>query len=311
MDTVKVDREMKKRFDANPELFIEEAIKKYVRESSANRLDSFGGDYIFEEPLIGFADGDDPLFDEYKKVVHEDHFSPREILIRHLTETMKIEAPQSQRVSVISFVLPANRETLRSNIREKEGPSLRWNHTRWKGQDFINQLSNDLVVLLQKMGVNAVAPELSPFFKITALPDGFASNWSQRHMAYAAGLGTFSLNEGFITAKGMAMRSGSVVAGLKLTPSIRPYKHFRANCLFYAGEKCGQCISRCPGGALSEKGHDKLKCFEVLYTKQKPWLEGAHGPGYIGKYAGCGLCQTGVPCSDRIPKKGTGAAKPV
>jgi len=49
---------MKKRFDTNPKLFIEEAIKKYVRESSANRLASFGGDYIFGEPLIGFADGD-------------------------------------------------------------------------------------------------------------------------------------------------------------------------------------------------------------------------------------------------------------
>jgi len=294
---------MKKLFDDHPELFIKEAIQKYVRESSANRLAAFGGERIFEEPLIGFADGDDPLFDEYRKVVHEDHFSPREILIKHLTETLKIEAPQPRSVSVISFVLPVHRETLRSNALEKEGPSLRWNHTRWQGQDFINQLSNDLAGLLQEMGVDAVAPELSPFYKIMALPDGYASNWSQRHMAYAAGLGTFSLNEGFITAKGMAIRCGSVVAGLKLTPSIRPYKHFRANCLFYAGEKCGLCISRCPGGALSEKGHDKLKCFDVFFTQQKPWLEGAHGPGYMGKYSGCGLCQTGVPCSDRIPGK--------
>jgi hypothetical protein len=30
-------------------------------------------------------------------------------------------------------------------------------------------------------------------------------------------------------------------------------------------------------------------------------MEGAHGPGYIGLYAGCGLCQTGVPCESRIP----------
>ena len=294
---------MKKRFDDHPELFIKEAIQKYVLESSANRLAAFGGEPIFEEPLIGFADGDDPLFDEFKKVVHEDHFSPREILIKHLTQTLKIEAPQPQIVSVISFVLPVHRETLRFNALEKEGPSLRWNHSRWQGQDFINQLSHDLAGLLQEMGVDAVAPELSPFYKIMALPDGYASNWSQRHMAYAAGLGTFSLNEGFITAKGMAMRCGSVVAGLQLTPSVRPYKHYRANCLFYAGEKCGQCISRCPGGALSEKGHDKLKCFDVLFTRQKPWLEGAHGPGYMGKYSGCGLCQTGVPCSDRIPGK--------
>jgi epoxyqueuosine reductase len=308
MDVSIADKQSKRLFDANPESFIEEAAKKFVRESSANRLASFGGDPIFEEPLIGFADGDDPLFDEYKKVVHEDHFTPREILNKHLTETMKMERPEPQGVSVISFVLPANRKTLRSNALEKEGPSLRWNHTRWKGQDFINELSHHLVALLQRMGVDAVAPDLSPFFKILVLPTGFASNWSQRHMAYAAGLGTFSLNEGFITAKGLAIRCGSVVAGWKPKPSIRPYKHHLANCLFYAGEKCGKCISRCPGGALSEKGHDKLKCLKVLYEKQNSWLTGEHGPGYIGKYAGCGLCQTGIPCSSRIPrKKGDGS----
>lgn len=55
---------MKKRFDDNPERFIKEAIQKYALESSANRLATFGGERIFAEPLIGFADGDDPPFDE-------------------------------------------------------------------------------------------------------------------------------------------------------------------------------------------------------------------------------------------------------
>jgi epoxyqueuosine reductase QueG len=135
------------------------------------------------------------------------------------------------------------------------------------------------------------------------LPDGFTSNWSQRHAAYAAGLGTFSLNEGFITAKGLAMRCGSVVTNLKLQSSVRPYVNYLENCLFYTTGKCGKCINRCPGGALSEKGHDKLKCFAVLFEKQRPWIEGAHGPGFIGSYAGCGLCQSSVPCSLRIPVK--------
>jgi epoxyqueuosine reductase len=185
-------------------------------------------------------------------------------------------------------------ETRLSNAREKEGPSLRWNHTRWQGQDFIIELSKYLVSLLEGMGFSAIAPELSSFFEILLVPGGFASKWSQRHIAYAAGLGTFSLNEGFITPKGLAVRCGSVVTNLKLEPSTRPYTHHLANCLFYAMGKCCKCIRRCPGGAISEKGHDKLKCFDVLYEKQKPWLEGAHGQGYIGNYAGCGLCQTGV-----------------
>lgn len=296
-----MDKQIKKRFEAKPEIFIKEAIIRFAQESSANRLDSFDGEFIFEEPLVGFADGDDPLFEEYKKVVHAEHFSPREILVKHLAETMKEEAPLPPDVSVISFVLPVNRETVRANAKEKKGPSLRWNHTRWNGQAFIKELSNHLVSLLQSMGSYAFAPDGASFLKIIMLPGGFASNWSHRHVAYAAGLETFSLNEGFITSKGMAMRLGSVVAGLKLKPSIRPYKSHLANCLFYAGEKCGKCILRCPAGAISEKGHDKLKCLDMLYTKQKSWLDGEHGPGYIGKYAGCGLCQSGVPCSSCNP----------
>ena len=296
-----VDKQKKSRFDTNPEGFIEKAIRKFVKTSSLNRLESFGGEPIFDQPLIGVADSDDPLFAEYKKVVHELHFSPKEILTLHLTETLKDKAPQVEDVSVISFVLPINRNTLSSNAQQKEGPSLRWNHTRWKGQDFITGLSTYLVSLLEAMGTHALAPEISPYFKIMQVSDGFTSNWSQRHIAYAAGLGTFSLNEGFITSKGLAMRCGSVVAGIKLKPSIKPYEHHLANCLFYASNKCGECIRRCPGGAISEKGHDKMKCFEVLFVKQKPWAEGVYGSGYIGSYAGCGLCQTGVHCERRIP----------
>jgi epoxyqueuosine reductase len=295
------DKRTKASFDSDPKLFIEKAINHFVQTSPENRLASFHGQPIFDKPLIGFADGDDPLFAEFKKIVHEKHLSPREILSLYLTEMLKYETATSGSVSVISFVLPVHRETRLSNAREKEGPSLRWNHTRWHGQDFIIELSKYLVALLEGMGFSAVAPELSPFFEILILPGGFASKWSHRHIAYAAGLGTFSLNDGFITSKGMAMRCGSVVTNLKLEPSARPYAHHLANCLFYTTGKCGKCIRRCPGGAISEKGHDKLKCFKILYETQKPWLEGAHGEGYIGKYAGCGLCQTGVPCEKRIP----------
>ena len=301
MKTFSISKRIQKLFDTDPNRFIEQAITDFVRTSPANRLDSFEGTQIFEKPLVGFANGDDPLFVEYKKVVHESHFLPREILGLSLGENPKPETPNLENVSVISFVFPINKDTIKTNARQKEGPSLRWNHTRWKGQDFINELSLHLISILEKMGANAVAPELSPLFKILLLPDGFASNWSQRHAAYAAGLGTFSLNDGFITAKGLAMRCASVVTNLKLKPSARPYANYRANCLFYATGKCGKCILRCPGGAINEKGHDKLKCFAVLFDKQKPWIEGAHGPGFIGKYAGCGLCQSGVPCSVRIP----------
>jgi epoxyqueuosine reductase len=296
-----MDAHPRRRAKASSNQFIAKAIRKFVRSSSLNQLESFGGAPIFESPLVGFADGDDSIFEEYRRVVSEFHLTPREILTKHLVETLKVESLQLPDVSVISFVLPVTRETCSSNTLEKEGPSLRWNHTRWKGQAFINELSTYLVALIEGMGAYALAPELSPFYKISRTANGYAANWSQRHIAYAAGLGTFSLNEGFITRKGLAVRCGSVVTSLKLEQSPRPYANHLANCRFYAVGKCGVCIQRCPGGAISENGHDKLRCTEVLFEEQKPWLEGAHGPGYIGLYAGCGLCQTGVPCERRIP----------
>ena len=303
MKTFSLNKKMERLFENEPELFIERAIKDFVRSNPANCLDCLGNEPIFEKPLVGFADGDDPLFHEYKKVVHEDHYMPREVLELHLSEKQKLQSYNLENVSVISFVFPINRKTIKTNAEEKDGPSLLWNHTRWRGQDFINGLSKYLISILETRGYFAVAPDLENFFKIFIMPDGFSSNWSQRHAAYAAGLGTFSLNDGFITAKGLAMRCGSVVTNLKLKSSVRPYTNYLENCLFYTTGKCGKCVRRCPGGALSEKGHDKIKCFETLFEKQKPWIEGAHGPGFIGNYAGCGLCQTGVPCAEQIPIK--------
>jgi epoxyqueuosine reductase len=296
------DSRAQERFLKDPNLFIERVLKEFTLTSPLNRLEAFGGEPIWEAPMVGFADGDDPLFAEFKKVVAPQHLTPREVMARHFAETLKLPVPEMPSVSVISFILPMNRETVRSNAAETKGPSLRWNLTRWKGQDFINELSRHLVAVLEGLGCHAVAPELAPFYRIERTPTGFYANWSQRHAAYAAGLGTFSLNEAFITRKGIAHRIGSVVVDMRLEPSLRPYAHHLANCRFYARGKCGKCILRCPAGAITEKGHDKLKCWAMLSETQKPWLEGAHGPGYIGRYAGCGLCQTGVPCEHRIPR---------
>ena len=204
-------------------------------------------------------------------------------------------------ISVVSLALPYNRETMRVNALEKEGPALRWNHTRWKGQDFNNELVTYVTEVLAALGIEAVAPDQTPFFRIVRPPEPLASTWSHRHIAYAAGLGTFSLNDGFITSKGIGVRCNSFLINVKLEPSARRYADHLANCSFYASGACGACIDRCPGAAITAEGHDKLKCYQVLFVQQKPWIDGAHGPGYIGDYAGCGLCQTGVPCATRIP----------
>ena len=157
------------------------------------------------------------------------------------------------------------------------------------------------MTFLEDLGHPAVAPTLSSTYQY--LRDekvGWASPWSERHVAYACGLGTFSLNDGLITPKGMAVRFGSVVTLLKLTPSEMKYRHHRENCLLFRNEKCGKCIPRCPAGAISEKGHDKDKCKEYVDSEvlQKKRIEyGLQNPP-----PSCGLCQTDVPCEFQIPR---------
>ncbi len=296
-----MDEHTKHRFRDQPARFLTESIEEYTWSSPLNRLPAFDSTPIFETPLVGFASGDDPIFMEYKSIIADFHLTPREAMTSYLTETLGNNPSELRTVSVISIVLPIARETRLSNRREIQGPSLRWNHTRWQGQEFITELSNHIASLLRELGQYAVVPELAPFFQMRELPDGLASVWSQRHIAYAAGLGTFGLSDGFITPKGIALRCTSVVTNLEIPPTHRPYPDHYANCLFHTTGTCGRCIKRCPGGAITEKGHDKKRCLEILITEQKPWMEGAHGEGYIGTYAGCGLCQTKVPCEGGIP----------
>jgi epoxyqueuosine reductase len=205
-------------------------------------------------------------------------------------------------VRVISWILPATQKTRLSNRKKTDICSLEWNHSRFQGQEFIFRLSRYVVVLLENFGYTAIVPELAPLREMVNLPNGLSSRWSERHAAYAAGLGTFSLSDGFITPKGISIRISSVVCNLAIPPSPKPYANHLSNCLFYSEGTCGKCIQRCPAGALSEKGHDKITCAKILTAMRESVSEKPDSDGYIGSgYLGCGLCQTKVPCEDRIP----------
>lgn len=281
--------------------FIEGAIKTYVRESPLNRLPSFDNEPIFDEPLIGFADADDPLFREYKSIIGEFHQTPREAFEAGLKER-GIPQRDTGRLSVVSWVLPITLATRLGMRRESVVPTLRWNHTRFQGQAFIEDLSRHLISVIEQRGCRAVAPEIVKNFEYKIAGTDIVSNWSQRHVAYAAGLGTFSLNDGFITPRGIAMRLGSIVTDLDLPVSGRPYADRRSNCLFFRNGSCGRCMKRCPAGAITEHGHDKNKCVAYLYKGSKDLLKQmGRFEGFIGVYPACGLCQNKVPCESMIP----------
>lgn len=276
------------------ENIIKNEIKRYFRESKENWFGEINDNY-FDEPIIKFADSEDPLFKEYKKIIGDHHFTPKEAF------ELAFGEGSYKGGTVISVVLPINDNTRKSNRSIKELASKEWVLTRTFGDEiFMKGFAKYLENYLNKMGHKTIAPHVSEWFKIQGSASGPTSNWSERHIAYAAGLGTFSINDAFITEKGIAVKLISVVTELKLTPDVRAFKNHTENCLLCSKGTCGACIKRCPVNAISKEGHDKMKCYKYVYGEESSKLAEFYGASPKAG-SGCGLCQTGVPCEGENP----------
>ncbi|ABK98706.1 (Fe-S)-binding protein [Pelobacter propionicus] len=273
------------------ERIIREEIVGFVRKSPDNRFPESRVPF-FDAPQIGFASARDPLFEQFKQIIGDFHLTPAEIM-RDCHGPAMGEAE-----TVICWILPITRTTRESNRHQERVPSREWALTRGSGEQFNTLLRMFVVDLLRQRGVLAVAPLLSGMWSpIRQEPVGLASTWSERHAAYVAGLGTFSLSDGLITERGIAHRCGSVITNARITPTPRTARDHQSNCLYFSRGSCGLCIQRCPVGAISRQGHDKERCREYVYET----LRNATGREYGTTESGCGLCQTGVPCEACIP----------
>jgi epoxyqueuosine reductase QueG len=272
------------------EEMVRSGIERFVGENAANRQPESALPY-FDAPLVGFASIDDPLFSRYKEVIGEYHLTPGEFM------ESAFGPGSTGKGTVICWILPISPATRESNRRERLWPSREWACTRTHGETFNNLLRRHLADLLNAAGQRALAPLLSEGFRTVETRSGPSSTWSERHAAHAAGLGTFSLNDGLITGRGIAHRCGSVITDLVIPPTPRRYGHWAEYCLFYRDGSCGACIGRCPAGAITRYGHDKTKCYRYCYEE----VIGQVGERFGVAAPGCGLCQTGVPCEAGIP----------
>jgi epoxyqueuosine reductase QueG len=269
-------------------------IQEYTATSPLNSLRNPANEKVWEEPLVGFSRGDDPIFQQYKEHVGPFHWTPLEIFKR----TFPDQSVKEEELTVISWILP-HTEAIKADLRKKtKEPSEKWIRARFYGEQFNEELRKYLADKLSKAGHPAIAPVLSPHIKNENSPRyGMAATWSERHAAYASGLGTFGLCDGLITPKGKAIRCGSVVARIKAPANPRPYKDHHAYCLHFAKGICGMCADRCAGNAVSRySGHDKNACMKQCMTT----MNYAADLGLKGGY-GCGFCQTGVPCESQNP----------
>jgi epoxyqueuosine reductase len=265
------------------EKLLRSEIIRFIVNHPGNRLPHSDSPYL-DEPLVGFASAEDRIFLDYRQIIGPFHLLPGELL--------------SGATTVVSWILPINRVVRESNRKQTDLPSREWALTRTYGEMVNGDLRRHLVVWLEEQGHKAVAPQYSPLWQeFSDTPVGIASRWSERHAAYVAGLGTFSLSDGFITSRGIAHRCGSVITTLPLTPTPRKFSNHHSNCLYYHDGSCGACITRCPVYAITRNGHDKVRCRGLVYGTAPEKLSEQYGVAQTG----CGLCQTKVPCEAAIP----------
>jgi epoxyqueuosine reductase QueG len=276
------------------EKWIEETIREFFK-SGENTLRNENSEPAWAEPLIGFSRGDDPLYEQLKSMIGQFCWTPIEIF----RLAFPASTAGSGDLSVISWILPQTEATKADNRKETRFGSERWVRARKFGEEFNIKLRNRVVDLMMNEGYEAVAPSNSSFFAVKVSERyGMASTWSERHAAHVSGLGTFGLCDGLITRAGKAVRCGSIVARIQLTPTSRPYGDHHAYCLHYTKGTCGACIKRCPVGAITSEGHDKKRCREYVEGPISSHARDTYG---VEAY-GCGLCQTKVPCESAIPR---------
>ena len=290
-----------------------QCLTSFFETSKLNRLHkNYGGGKIFSNPKIGVANGDDPIFQKFKEVVGPEHLTPLELWLAEGQESLK-----ASNLRVISIAFPFVDKIRKESKNVKELlrviiPAEIYSVGRNYANAFKKETCRQVIDFLKKKGYSAVAGMLSDSFTII-VKGGFRSTWSERHIAFATGLGTFSLHEGLITEVGCNIRLASVVtdAPLKITPrkSDNPY----GNCLYYSKGTCRKCEERCPGNAIDENGHNKVKCYEYGRKVErkvvakigkilKPHIRRVDGKLRPATFpVGCAFCQFDVPCMDKNP----------
>lgn len=229
---------------------------------------------LWQEPLIAFAAADDNLFTVVAEDISPTHAVPSDLLADAQT--------------VITYFIPFAKDIVISNTAGQE-TSREWAVAYIETNQLILDLNAYIHDQLRQHHYQAsILPATHNFDKQKLLSD-----WSHRHAAFIAGLGTFGLNNMLITERGCCGRVGSIVTTLKLQPSLRMQEE---NCLYRRQGLCKKCIERCVNGALKETSFDRHLCYNRCLYNAEVYNE-------LGLADVCGKCLVNLPCSFINPTK--------
>lgn len=247
---------------------IQDFIKKIVKNHrTENRTIT-----DWDEPLVAFADANDPVFFELKTVVSESHNLPTDLL--------------KDAETVISYFIPFKREIVLSNV-DGRNCSKEWAIAYIETNELILDLNLCLSEELEKSDFESfVLPPTHNFDEKKLISD-----WSHKHIAFIAGLGKFGLHQMLITEKGCCGRLGSLITNAVIEPTKIRDREF---CLYRYEKTCRKCVEKCVFGALRVDSFDRHKCYEICLSNAKLYSK-------LGSADVCGKCICAVPCSFNNP----------
>jgi hypothetical protein len=152
-------------------------------------------------------------------------------------------------------------------------------------------LVNLEVVARELEGIGVGAFTMPPTYNFD--PETLTADWSHKHAAFIAGLGTFGLHKMIITEKGCAGRLGSFLINAEIAPSPKPFFEY---CLYKYNKSCRKCVTRCTFHSLKEDSYDRFACYDILKQNNDRF-------GHLGPSDVCGKCAAIVPCSFENPVK--------
>jgi len=233
-------------------------------------------DNLWKEPIIEIIPAENDKFKILKDAVSPDHFMPNDVL------------PDAK--SIVVFFMPFEENIVSSN---DNGPKVseEWVRAYLTTNDLIKKISDNIETLMIKNGYRAGKIPATHNFDTKKI----VSNWSHRHIAYLAGMGTFGINNMLITKNGCCGRFGSIVINYK----FNEYKKINANameekCLNKKNGSCGICQKKCIANVYANGKFDRFGCY-------KQCLENAENHRHIGHADVCGKCLVGLPCSTKEP----------
>jgi epoxyqueuosine reductase QueG len=251
-----------------------------IKDEIIHRIGSALRDYekrrglegFWKEPLTAFLSAADPRLPGLKKSVSPGHLLPGEVL------------PGAG--GIVCFFIPFQDRIVEGNTAAGRC-SREWAAAYIHTNDLIARIGDEIGALMAEKGFSTGKIKATHNFNEQTL----ISDWSHRHIACLAGLGSFGLNNMLITGAGCCGRVGSVVTGWGPVPSPEP---FRERCLHRLRGGCGLCRTRCPAGAYRGGGFDRRACYAQCLMNAGIYRD-------LGLADVCGKCLTALPCSTRDP----------